>query len=70
MKVLVTGGGGQVGRAVAHMAPAAHDAIVIPHAELDIGHAAAVTEALQASGAEWIVNAAAYTAVDRAEVRA
>ena len=67
MKVLVTGGGGQVGRAVARAAPAAHGAIVIPHGELDIGNEAAVTEALQASGADWIVNAAAYTAVDRAE---
>ena len=67
MKVLVTGGSGQVGRAVAHYVPAAHSAIVIPHAELDIRNAAAVTEAVQASGAEWIVNAAAYTAVDRAE---
>ncbi len=67
MKVLVTGGAGQVGRAVAAAVPHGDTAIVIPHAELDIGNAAAVTEALQASGADWIVNAAAYTAVDRAE---
>lgn len=67
MKVLVTGGGGQVGRAVAATAPAGHGVIVIPHAELDIANAAAVAEALQTSDAEWIVNAAAYTAVDRAE---
>ena len=67
MKVLVTGGAGQVGRAVAAAVSHGDTAIVIPHAELDIGNAAAVTEALQASGADWIVNAAAYTAVDRAE---
>ena len=55
MRVLVTGSGGQVGRAVASAAPAAATVIVIPHAELDIGNAAAVTEALQASGAGWQV---------------
>ncbi|HUX72264.1 MAG TPA: dTDP-4-dehydrorhamnose reductase [Steroidobacteraceae bacterium] len=67
MRVLVTGGGGQVGRALAAAAPPGHSAVAIPHAELDIGNEAAVTEALQARQAEWLVNAAAYTAVDRAE---
>jgi dTDP-4-dehydrorhamnose reductase len=67
MKVLVLGGGGQVGRAVANSVPAPHGAIVRAHAELDITNEHAVAQALADSGADWIVNAAAYTAVDLAE---
>ena len=67
MRVLLTGSGGQVGRAVAGAVPAPHTLIVKTRAELDIGDSQAVAAVLAASGAQWIVNAAAYTAVDRAE---
>jgi dTDP-4-dehydrorhamnose reductase len=67
LKVLVIGAGGQVGRAVVKAAPAPHQAIGRTREALDIGDEAAVTRALAESGAQWIVNAAAYTAVDRAE---
>ena len=67
MKVLVTGAGGQVGRELAGTAPAGVAVTAVSHADLDIGDPAAVRAALAASGARWIVNAAAYTAVDRAE---
>jgi dTDP-4-dehydrorhamnose reductase len=67
LKVLVIGAGGQVGRAVVKAAPALHQAIGRAREALDIGDEAAVTRALAESGAQWIVNAAAYTAVDRAE---
>lgn len=67
MKVLVTGAGGQVGRELVETAPAGVAVTAVSHAELDIGDAAAVAAALAASGARWLVNAAAYTAVDRAE---
>jgi dTDP-4-dehydrorhamnose reductase len=66
--VLVVGGAGQVGRAVAKAVPTQHVVIAKARAELDISDAAAVAKALAESGAEWIVNAAAYTAVDLAEV--
>jgi dTDP-4-dehydrorhamnose reductase len=65
--VLVLGGGGQVASAVVAAAPAQHQVVAKTRAELDIGDESAVKRALTETGAEWIVNAAAYTAVDLAE---
>jgi dTDP-4-dehydrorhamnose reductase len=66
--VLVLGGGGQVASAVVAAAAAArHDAVARTRAELDIGNENAVARALLETRAEWVVNAAAYTAVDLAE---
>ena len=67
MKVLVTGAGGQVGHELVATAPDGIAVTAVNRADLDIGDAAAVAAALAASGARWLVNAAAYTAVDRAE---
>ena len=44
-----------------------HQALAWDQAELDITDAAAVDQALNASGADVVINAAAYTAVDKAE---
>ncbi len=70
MKVLVVGAAGQVGRAIAHAAPAAAELILRTRADLDIGDAAAVAATLLRTPVDWILNAAAYTAVDRAETDA
>ena len=67
MKVLVLGGGGQVARAVIAAVPVHHQVVVRSRAELDIGDAGAVARAIAESGAQWMVNGAAYTAVDLAE---
>ena len=68
MRVLVLGGGGQVASAIVAAAAAArHDAVARTRAELDIGNENAVARALLETRAEWVVNAAAYTAVDLAE---
>jgi dTDP-4-dehydrorhamnose reductase len=67
VRVLVLGGGGQVASAVVTAAPAQHQVVAKTRAELDIGDERAVERALAESGAEWVVNAAAYTAVDLAE---
>ena len=67
MRVLVLGGGGQVAKAVVAAAPAQHQVVARTRAELDIGDANAVARALTETAAEWLVNAAAYTAVDLAE---
>jgi dTDP-4-dehydrorhamnose reductase len=66
MKVLVLGGG-QIAKAIAAGAPARHEVAMQTHAELDIVDEAALTTALAKFKADWIVNAAAYTAVDLAE---
>jgi dTDP-4-dehydrorhamnose reductase len=67
MRVLVLGGAGQVARAVVKALPAAHTVVVRTRTELDITDAGAVHRALSAERVDWIVNAAAYTAVDKAE---
>ena len=66
MKVLVLGAG-QIGTAIKKAAPRGHEVIVRAHAQLDIVDAPAVRQALADIKADWVVNAAAYTAVDRAE---
>jgi dTDP-4-dehydrorhamnose reductase len=67
MRVLVFGAGGQVGQAVARTAPTAHEVIAKTRAEADIADASAVARALAETRPDWVVNAAAYTAVDLAE---
>ena len=61
------GAGGQVASAVIAAAPANHQVAARSRAELDIADASAAARAIAASGAQWVVNAAAYTAVDLAE---
>ena len=67
MKVLVTGAGGQVGRMLRETRPAGVELIACTHAQLDIGDAAAVRETVRRERPAAIINAAAYTAVDKAE---
>jgi dTDP-4-dehydrorhamnose reductase len=67
MRVLVLGGGGQVARAVAAAAPPDHVAVLKTREEIDISDEAAIVSLLEESRADWIVNGAAYTAVDLAE---
>jgi dTDP-4-dehydrorhamnose reductase len=66
MKVLVLGGG-QIAKAVVEATPAQHEVANRTHAELDIVDEGALVSALAKFKADWIVNAAAYTAVDLAE---
>jgi dTDP-4-dehydrorhamnose reductase len=66
MRVLVLGGG-QIAKAVGAAAPAAHEVAIRTHADLDIADPSALARALAEVRADWIVNAAAYTAVDLAE---
>ena len=61
------GGAGQIATAVVAMAPAIHHVTSLTRAELDIADGKAIARAVVESSAEWIVNAAAYTAVDLAE---
>lgn len=67
MRVLVTGAGGQVGRAVLRNAPPRVEVIGLTHLELDVGDERSVARSEELRSADVIVNAAAYTAVDRAE---
>jgi len=65
--VLVLGGGGQVASAVVAAAPDRHQVAARTRAQLDIGDEKAVARELAEVRPAWVVNAAAYTAVDLAE---
>ncbi|MDH4321464.1 MAG: sugar nucleotide-binding protein, partial [Desulfobulbaceae bacterium] len=67
MKVLVAGGNGQLGRELALRAPQGWAVTALGSTELDIRDREAVAKVVQEIGPELVINAAAYTAVDRAE---
>ncbi len=68
MRALVFGATGQVARALARSAPARRiDARFLARADADLADPDACARAVQAADADVVLNAAAYTAVDRAE---
>ncbi len=66
MKVLVTGGGGRLGRALVRRRGDA-EVVALDRAALDVCDPDALARALDVHAPAAVVNAAAYTAVDRAE---
>jgi dTDP-4-dehydrorhamnose reductase len=68
VKVLTTGGGGQVGTELARRGGACQaDVTALTRADLDITDLAAVRAVVRRARPDVMVNAAAYTAVDKAE---
>ncbi len=67
MKVLITGAGGQVGRMLLATKPDHVQVVACAHADLDIARGEAVRECVSRHRPSVIINAAAYTAVDKAE---
>jgi dTDP-4-dehydrorhamnose reductase len=67
MRLLVAGAGGQLGRAMQAAVPTGASIIAPAEADFDITDAAQVAAVIAASGASHLLNAAAYTAVDKAE---
>ena len=68
MDILLTGARGQVGWEVARRAKTAGLTVqACGHAELDIAQRDAVVRAIEAAAPKAVVNAGAYTAVDKAE---
>lgn len=70
MKVLVTGAGGQLASELLASPPDGVAVLALGASELDITDAAAVEAAIADAAADVVINAAAYTAVDRAESEA
>ena len=68
MKLLVTGANGQVGRALVEAG--GEEVVGLDRAALDITDRAAVHRSVTEHAPSLVVNAAAYTAVDRAEAEA
>ena len=67
MRVVITGAGGQVGRSLTSHAPSGIVVLGWNHKDLYITDVQAVNDAIRRHSPDVIINAAAYTAVDRAE---
>ena len=70
MRVLIAGSGGQLGRALQASAPEGVTVIAPPEAEFDITDPDTVERVTAAAQPTVVINAAAYTAVDKAEADA
>jgi dTDP-4-dehydrorhamnose reductase len=67
MKVLITGAGGQLGHELVSTAPANAVVSALRSADCDVGDAGSVARAIASHRPDVIINAAGYTAVDKAE---
>ena len=65
--ILVTGARGQLGRELVAALAAHGDVVAVDRAALDLADADAIVRVVRELAPAWIVNAGAYTAVDRAE---
>lgn len=66
-RVLVTGAGGQLGQALVAAAPAGVELRAVDRAQLDVTDVNAVGREIRSFAPALVINASAYTAVDRAE---
>lgn len=66
-RVLILGAAGQLGCELQYTAPTGFDVCALPRRELDLCDLARVSQVLTKLAPNFVINAAAYTAVDRAE---
>ena len=67
MKVLLTGAGGQLGQALIASAPEGLELVATSRQQLDLADPEACRGAVKQHQPDWVLNAGAYTAVDKAE---
>lgn len=67
MKALIFGAGGQVGRALAATAPGDAELVALTRAECNLSDSEAIRRIVAEASPQIVFNAAAYTAVDKAE---
>lgn len=67
IKALVVGASGQLGHELSRTVPDSVQIIALDETQLDIINQSAVFEKVNEVSPDWIINAAAYTAVDKAE---
>ena len=67
MKVMVLGCNGQLGQTLRDSCPAGISFAGLDEPDIDIGDSDSVRVAMNRHRPEWLINAAAYTAVDKAE---
>ncbi len=68
MRVLVLGSGGMLGTDLVASTPSGITALALDHAAIDVTDRFALSAALDETTPDVVINTAAYTAVDRAEV--
>lgn len=68
MRILVTGADGQVGTALAGIDPRGHTLCCEARSTFDLRDSAQMAAALDRLQPNWVINTAAYTAVDQAEL--
>src|SRR3546814_473460 len=66
-RVLVTGAAGQLGHALLAAIPKGWECTGLTRADLDLADCAAIERLIAGERPDLVINAAAYTAVDRAE---
>ena len=67
MKVLLTGAGGQLGQALIASVPHGLELVATSRQDLDLADPEACRTAVEQHRPDWVLNAGAYTAVDKAE---
>ena len=67
MKILITGANGQVGHALTQRLASLGEIIALDRQGADLSRSESLAAVLDAHQPDWIINAAAYTAVDKAE---
>jgi dTDP-4-dehydrorhamnose reductase len=67
MKILITGAGGQLAWELQRSAPSGYQVTCLPRSQLDIADPTAVAQCFAQILPDAVINAAAYTAVDKAE---
>lgn len=67
MKILLTGADGQLGQALCASLPAELELIATARRQLDLSDPHACRSAVHTHRPDWVINAGAYTAVDKAE---
>jgi len=67
MRVLLTGGSGQVGQNLRRLAPAGWEVVAPPRRQLDLSDPEALADKVAEGGWDAVVGSGAYTAVDKAE---
>lgn len=65
--ILLIGANGQLGRELAAALPACGNVVACDRSMLDLADAVMIANVVRDIAPQWVVNAAAYTAVDRAE---
>jgi len=67
MKVVITGRGGQLASELELLAPQRYEVISVNRSEVDITNESLVSDFITSTKPDLVINAAAYTAVDKAE---